>query len=81
MSTHTTAVGPLDIHWGSRTYLLAVINATPDSFSGDGVYATPGAEASAVRLAAAALADGAGGVARGGGPPFPRAAPRRGGEV
>ncbi|MFD8015522.1 dihydropteroate synthase [Streptomyces sp. NPDC059762] len=75
MSTHTTAVGPLDIHWGSRTYLLAVINATPDSFSGDGVYATPGAEASAVRLAAAALADGADVVDIGGVPTFPGAAP------
>ncbi|TXS05032.1 dihydropteroate synthase, partial [Streptomyces sp. adm13(2018)] len=75
MSTHTTAVGPLDIHWGSRTYLLAVINATPDSFSGDGVYATPAAEESAVRLAAAALADGADVVDIGGVPTFPGAAP------
>ncbi|MET9728946.1 dihydropteroate synthase [Streptomyces zaomyceticus] len=75
MSTHTTTVGPLDIHWGSRTYLLAVINATPDSFSGDGVYATPAAEESAVRLAAAALADGADVVDIGGVPTFPGAAP------
>ncbi|WP_328489906.1 dihydropteroate synthase [Streptomyces zaomyceticus] len=75
MSTHTTTVGPLDIHWGNRTYLLAVINATPDSFSGDGVYATPAAEESAVRLAAAALADGADVVDIGGVPTFPGAAP------
>ncbi|MFE9040580.1 MULTISPECIES: dihydropteroate synthase [unclassified Streptomyces] len=75
MSAHTTTVGPLEIHWGSRTYILAVINATPDSFSGDGVYATPAAEDAAVRLAAAALADGADVVDIGGVPTFPGAAP------
>src|SRR5262249_20876668 len=25
------------IAWGAKTYLMAVVNATPDSFSGDGV--------------------------------------------
>ncbi|MFG3049550.1 dihydropteroate synthase [Kitasatospora sp. NPDC048239] len=71
----TTTVGPLDIHWGSRTYILAIINATPDSFSGDGVYATPAAEAQAIRIAARALADGADVVDIGGVPTFPGAAP------
>ncbi|MFJ9517203.1 dihydropteroate synthase [Kitasatospora sp. NPDC101801] len=75
MSAGTTTVGPLEIHWGSRTYILAVINATPDSFSGDGVYATPSADAAAVRLAASALADGADVVDIGGVPTFPGAAP------
>ena len=23
--------------WGSRTYLMAILNVTPDSFSGDGI--------------------------------------------
>jgi dihydropteroate synthase len=27
----------LQIEWGRRTYVMAIINATPDSFSGDGV--------------------------------------------
>lgn len=42
--------------WGGRTYLMAVINATPDSFSGDG---TGGDPAEAARLACAFAAAGA----------------------
>ena len=30
-------VGDLTLVWGRRTYLMGVLNATPDSFSGDGV--------------------------------------------
>jgi len=26
-----------DFHWGTRTYVMGIINATPDSFSGDGI--------------------------------------------
>ena len=33
----TTKVGGSTFEWGSRTYVMGVINATPDSFSGDGV--------------------------------------------
>ena len=33
----TTKVGGSVFEWGSRTYVMGVINATPDSFSGDGV--------------------------------------------
>ncbi len=29
--------------WGARTYVMGIINATPDSFSGDGIGADPGA--------------------------------------
>jgi dihydropteroate synthase len=32
-----TAIGPLRVVWGSRTYIMAVANLTPDSFSGDGL--------------------------------------------
>lgn len=32
-----TAIGPLRAVWGSRTYIMAVANLTPDSFSGDGL--------------------------------------------
>ncbi len=32
-----TKIGKSTFEWGSRTYVMGVINATPDSFSGDGV--------------------------------------------
>ena len=32
-----TKIGPLHVVWGSRTYVMAVANLTPDSFSGDGL--------------------------------------------
>ena len=34
-----TTIGPLRVVWGSRTYIMAVANITPDSFSGDGLAA------------------------------------------
>lgn len=42
--------------WGAKTYVMAIINATPDSFSGDGIAGTPDM---AGDIAAAAVADGA----------------------
>ena len=33
----TMDIGGSTFEWGSRTYVMGVINATPDSFSGDGV--------------------------------------------
>ncbi len=33
----TMKIGGSTFEWGSRTYVMGVINATPDSFSGDGV--------------------------------------------
>lgn len=39
--------------WGERTYVMGVLNATPDSFSGDGLYRDTGAMAErAVHMAA-----------------------------
>ena len=35
-TTHLT-VGKFTFHWGSRTYLMGILNLTPDSFSGDGL--------------------------------------------
>ncbi len=36
--THgTTRCGPLTLEWGSRTYVMGIVNVTPDSFSGDGL--------------------------------------------
>ena len=39
----STRIGPADFRWGERTYVMGIINATPDSFSGDGVLANDGA--------------------------------------
>lgn len=36
-------VGRLTLEWGSRTYIMGIINVTPDSFSGDGVLETAAA--------------------------------------
>lgn len=42
--------------WGAKTYVMAIINATPDSFSGDGIVRSPDA---AGALASEAVANGA----------------------
>ena len=34
-------IGTREFAWGARTYVMGVLNATPDSFSGDGVAADP----------------------------------------
>lgn len=36
-SRATTTIGSLACDWGSRTYIMGIINVTPDSFSGDGL--------------------------------------------
>jgi len=33
-------IGGREFKWGERTYVMGIVNVTPDSFSGDGVYAT-----------------------------------------
>lgn len=33
----STRIGSREFRWGERTYIMGVINATPDSFSGDGL--------------------------------------------
>lgn len=45
--------------WGRRTYVMGVINVTPDSFSRDGVLAAPDFVAAAVDKALGFVADGA----------------------
>jgi dihydropteroate synthase len=35
--TDSTRIGPVTFDWGSRTYVMGILNATPDSFSGDGL--------------------------------------------
>jgi len=39
--------------WGSRTFLMGVVNVTPDSFSGDGLLATPGGDSDDAVVSAA----------------------------
>ena len=46
-----------ELAWGMQTHVVAIVNATPDSFSGDGVAGDP---CRAAELAAAAVRDGAG---------------------
>jgi dihydropteroate synthase len=45
-----------ELCWGAQTHIMAVVNLTPDSFSGDGL---AGDVDAAVRLAASAVEDGA----------------------
>jgi dihydropteroate synthase len=48
--------------WGSRTYVMGIVNVTPDSFSGDGLLARAGGgdpPATAVELGRVMAADGA----------------------
>jgi dihydropteroate synthase len=37
-----TRIGPATFDWGERTFVMGILNATPDSFSGDGLLAAPG---------------------------------------
>ena len=33
----STRIGPREFVWGARTYVMGIVNVTPDSFSGDGL--------------------------------------------
>lgn len=37
MKSDSLQVGNFSFHWGSRTYVMGILNITPDSFSGDGL--------------------------------------------
>jgi dihydropteroate synthase len=55
-----TRIGPRVFRWGERTFVMGILNVTPDSFSGDGLLATAGTSAGAVAAAVAqatAMAD------------------------
>jgi len=36
---HPLKINHKTLNWGERTYVMGILNATPDSFSGDGLYA------------------------------------------
>jgi dihydropteroate synthase len=38
----TTSIGGRTFEWGSRTFVMGILNVTPDSFSGDGLIADAG---------------------------------------
>lgn len=44
--------GPTTFQWGSRTYLMGIVNVTPDSFSGDGLLDPDAAVERGIYLAA-----------------------------
>jgi len=39
MKSSSLQVGSFTFEWGSRTYVMGILNVTPDSFSGDGIMA------------------------------------------
>ena len=55
-----TRLGRRTFDWGARTYVMGILNVTPDSFSGDGLLAAGGDPvAAAVALGREMVADGA----------------------
>lgn len=54
-----TRIGPRTFRWGERTFVMGILNVTPDSFSGDGLMAAADAVEAAVAQAAGMARDGA----------------------
>lgn len=53
-------IGPRTFAWGTRTFVMGILNATPDSFSGDGLLAAGGDPvAAALALARRMIGEGA----------------------
>ena len=48
----TTKCGNMEVKWGERTYVMGIINVSPDSFSGDGLSSSAVALKQAQRLVA-----------------------------
>ena len=55
----STRIGPTTFAWGTRTYVMGILNVTPDSFSGDGLLATADPVGAAVEQARRMAAEGA----------------------
>ncbi len=53
------SIGPCHFSWGVRTYVMGVLNLTPDSFSGDGLLDAADPVAAAVAQARRMVVDGA----------------------
>ncbi len=59
MKSPSLQVGSFTFNWSSRTYIMGILNVTPDSFSGDGIIAKGDAVTAAVNQARDFLASGA----------------------
>lgn len=59
MTDKTLTIGARRLDWGQRTYLMGIINITPDSFSGDGLASADDFVARAVEQAGRFLSEGA----------------------
>ncbi|MBI5962689.1 MAG: dihydropteroate synthase [Chloroflexi bacterium] len=59
MKSPSLQIGSFTFNWGSRTYVMGILNVTPDSFSGDGIIAKGEAVEVAVGQARNFLASGA----------------------
>lgn len=59
MKSPSLKVGSLTFNWGSRTYVMGILNVTPDSFSGDGIIARGNIVQSAIQQAKDFLESGA----------------------
>jgi dihydropteroate synthase len=59
MKSPSLEIGSFTFNWGSRTYVMGILNVTPDSFSGDGIIAKGDAVKIAVEQARDFLASGA----------------------
>src|SRR5258708_33412460 len=73
-------IGERDFTWGARTYVMGIVNVTPDSFSGDGVtdLETAVAQARQMEQDGADLIDIGGGSRRSRSPAGPRRGPGEG---
>ena len=49
-STKITRCGSVEFHWDKRTYIMGIVNVSPDSFSGDGAADIESAVAQAFRF-------------------------------
>jgi dihydropteroate synthase len=54
-----TRIGPTTFAWGERTFVMGILNVTPDSFSGDGLLRDADPVAAAVELARRMVDEGA----------------------
>ena len=59
MKSPSLQIGSFTFNWGSRTYVMGILNVTPDSFSGDGIISKGNAVNVAVEQARDFLASGA----------------------
>jgi dihydropteroate synthase len=59
MKSSSLKVGKFTFNWGSRTYIMGILNVTPDSFSGDGIISKGDAIETAVEQAKEFIASGA----------------------